>query len=46
MLELNTQEETAEDWNLNEICIRKAIKCHRLNPTVHVLGIMVRDGKT
>jgi hypothetical protein len=46
MLELNSQEEAAKDWNLNEICIRKAIKCYRLNLTVHVLGIMMHDGKT
>jgi hypothetical protein len=34
---------TAEDRNLNEICIRKAIKCHHLNMVVGVLRITAHD---
>jgi hypothetical protein len=44
--ELNCQVGAAEDWNLNEICMRKAIKCHRLTLMFGNLSIMLCGGYT
>jgi len=36
----------AEDQNLNDICIRKTVKCHHLNLIFIVLSIALCDGYT
>ena len=36
----------AEDWNLIEICVMKAVKCHHHNLTFDILSIVLCDGCT
>lgn len=43
---LNCQVGAAEDWNFNEICTRKAMKCHFLNLTFGILSITLCDSCT